>query len=606
MRFLFQDSSLQDVSVHAAARGFPDVAAQHRAFMIWHVVGAALLLMAGGAGSAWAGWPGGLYGWTGLWLLSPLLAPLVLRITSNMYISQFISLISLSIVIAVVSLQSGSAAEAVSMNALVIPIVALLYRDQSLNLAGGLLGVVVVGGVALWGSGGMFFIQAALLLVITLVALFVEARLERIEWAAKKGEADLSFLTDQVADMLMRHGPDGEPVYVSPAVGSLLGRAPEDLVGRCLLNLAHGEDQTALENIIERAGFFGGEARLDYRLQHQDGHYVWVETRFKPVIALGASGLAPKPKNLPIPACFELVSVTRDISERKARERALRQEMEAAELATQSKSQFLANMSHELRTPLNAVIGFSEMIKEQTFGPIGVPKYLEYANLIFSSGHHLLGLINDVLDVSKIESGKYTLSLEMIDAVSIIRDSLSLVQVASQKAGVKLESALENGIPRFSADKRALKQILLNLLSNAVKFTPKGGVITIGASCDSEMFYLQVLDTGVGISEKDLARLGQPYEQVMDPFTRKKIGTGLGLTLISALAELHGGNVNIESILGSGTCVTVALPLRQSKDGAAHADLAVVIDNDTQAASDGVGCTHAVSQPDADSLKGAA
>ena len=592
MRFFDQDFSLTDHLVHPSVRAFPDRAAQYRSFVVWHVLGAVLLMGVTGALMVSIGWPTRLPLVFALWLLTPLMAPLILRATGNIYVSQMLSLISLSGIVTLIGLNASAVVTSVSLGILTLPLVATLYQERWLIILAGALGAL---GAALIGLSDLPFLLSDFtvyfvpiligLCVVTLVAVLIDARLRRTEQAARQGEADLRFLTDQVTDMLMRHGPNGEPTYVSPACQNVLGCARQDLFGRSFMGLIHSEDQEGVEKAFERAGLFGGEASLEYRMQHSEGHYIWVETRLKPVITLTIAAVAKTPKGLPMPACFELVSVTRDITTRKIQELELVHDLEVAELANQSKSQFLANMSHELRTPLNAVIGFSEMIKEETFGPIGVPKYLEYAGLITSSGHHLLGLINDILDMSKIESGKYSLCLEQIDAAQVVGGSLSLVRVASDKAGVNIVSAIENDIPQFCADKRALKQILLNLLSNAVKFTPKGGAITVGASCDTDMFYLQVLDTGIGISEADLARLGQPYEQVIDQYTKNKAGTGLGLSLVSALAELHGGNVTIESIVGAGTCVTVSMPLRQTAGGQAQSERAVVNDNDRSSVS---------------------
>jgi two-component system cell cycle sensor histidine kinase PleC len=232
-----------------------------------------------------------------------------------------------------------------------------------------------------------------------------------------------------------------------------------------------------------------------------------------------------------------------------------------AEEANRTKSAFLANMSHELRTPLNAIIGFSDAIKQQLFGPLGHKRYLEYVNDIYSSGSHLLSLINDILDMSKIEAGKYEIRTERLDAAEVADESARFVRVRADEAGVTLSVDAPAGLA-VDADLRALKQILLNLLTNAIKFTPKGGRVTLGVRDAREWIEFLVTDTGIGIPARDLPRLGQRFEQVDNALTRRREGTGLGLALCRSLAELHNGEVRIESEVGRGTVVTVRLPVR--------------------------------------------
>ena len=239
-----------------------------------------------------------------------------------------------------------------------------------------------------------------------------------------------------------------------------------------------------------------------------------------------------------------------------------------AEAASLSKSQFLANMSHELRTPLNAIIGFSDMMKSQLLGPIGAPRYIEYAKDINSSGTHLLALINDVLDMSKIEAGRYTIHPEPIDGAELMRSCMRLVRVRAAESGVSLGIGAAQELP-LQADARALKQVLLNLLTNAIKFTPSGGRVSLSAGRERDGVVFRVVDTGVGISAEDLPRIGRRFEQVDNALTRKGEGTGLGLALSRALVELHGGVLDIDSTLGKGTTVSVWLPANITTDRAA-------------------------------------
>jgi len=235
------------------------------------------------------------------------------------------------------------------------------------------------------------------------------------------------------------------------------------------------------------------------------------------------------------------------------------QEKIRAEEASQSKSEFLANMSHELRTPLNAINGFSDIMKKELFGPLGDARYKEYVSDILFSGQHLLSLINDILDMSKIEAGKMTLNTEMLQINDMIAQVVRIVRGRADENRLKLvfEELPANEI---EADPRAVKQVLLNLMTNAIKFTPEGGKVTVAVESKSAGLIVRVTDTGIGISKEDIERLAQPFEQIDSQHSRKHEGTGLGLALSKSLVELHGGNFSMESEVGQGTTVIFTLP----------------------------------------------
>ena len=237
---------------------------------------------------------------------------------------------------------------------------------------------------------------------------------------------------------------------------------------------------------------------------------------------------------------------------------------ERAELADRAKSEFLANMSHELRTPLNAIIGFSEIIKDETFGPVGSTRYRDYAVDIHDSGQHLLDLINDILDLSKVESGTDELREEDIQIHELVGSVMALVKGRAATGGVELEIVLEDDLPMLRVDKRKLKQILVNLLTNAIKFTLPGGTVTLRAWCcvdDGHVF--QVVDTGIGIALEDIPKALAPFQQIDSALNRKYEGTGLGLPLTKCLVELHGGSLDLQSQVGVGTTVTARFPAQR-------------------------------------------
>ena len=230
-----------------------------------------------------------------------------------------------------------------------------------------------------------------------------------------------------------------------------------------------------------------------------------------------------------------------------------------AETANRAKSEFLANMSHELRTPLNAIIGFSEVIKKGMFGPLSA-RYCSYGGDIHESGTHLLNLINEILDLSKLEAGHFELHEEHVDIASVIQTSRRLVEPLAEKGKVQLSEAAENDLPLIRADERRIRQVLINILSNAVKFTPEGGQVRVQSSLRSDGLIMVVSDTGIGIAPGEIPKAMEPFGQIDSKVSRKYEGTGLGLPLAKRLVELHGGTLTVESALGVGTTVTIVLP----------------------------------------------
>jgi two-component system, cell cycle sensor histidine kinase DivJ len=413
------------------------------------------------------------------------------------------------------------------------------------------------------GPSGLWLCVSLLVAIIqaSLMAVAAQERHRAADQAAEAGEARYRFLAENAHDLITRHTADGRIHYASPASAHLLGYRPEELIDRVFAEMAHPDDAAVVVNAFASASA-GRAASAELRLAIKHGGYAWAELRCRPA---GHSG----------DEMGDIVVVTRDIAERKAHERALIQARDLAEDASRAKSRFLANMSHELRTPLNAILGFSEVMAHQMFGQLGT-RYVDYAQLIHESGEHLLGLINSILDMSKIEAGRLELQRERFDLGEAAVQSIRFVRFIAERNGVKLEEAVDPSVRHVVADKRAVTQILINLLSNGVKFTPRGGTVRVAATLIGRDVEISVADTGVGIDDADLKRLGQPFEQVDSEYTRAKEGTGLGLALVRALAHLHGGTMTIESMLGEGTTVRVRLPQAESQKSEIGKQMAAV------------------------------
>ncbi|MBF0560523.1 MAG: PAS domain-containing sensor histidine kinase [Alphaproteobacteria bacterium] len=372
----------------------------------------------------------------------------------------------------------------------------------------------------------------------------------------QRGAAILDAISQYQSEMICRFGPDTQILYANSAYAEAFGLTAQDIIGRRIIEFL---PLTGQENFAKYFASFTleqPERYYEHELKLADGRRAW--TCWTDRAFFDTSGNV-----------LEYQSIGRDLTDLRdaylqlqRSEAILRRAKDAAETANRAKSTFIANASHEVRTPLNVIIGFSEILKSEMIGSLGNARYLEYARIIFDSGHYLLTLINDVLDLSKIEAGKYQIERKMISLPPIVDMVATLVSGQVESTRLTLIVNLPASLPLICGDERAIKQILLNLVSNAIKFTPAGGTITIAAEEgeDDAFVVVSVTDTGIGIPAGDIDRVVQRFERLVNQAPREQPGTGIGLTLTKSLVELHGGRLYIESEEGVGTVVTVTLP----------------------------------------------
>lgn len=371
---------------------------------------------------------------------------------------------------------------------------------------------------------------------------------KKIEAAQRRSEKLLSTVFQASPDPIsLTTMKDGRYVDVNESFLKALGWRRADVVGRTSAEIGFWKDSDFRQRMVEALKRDGFVRDLPGRVRQPNGEvrdFIYSVD----VIQFEEESL--------------LLGIGRDVTELKRGADRLRESMEAAELANRAKSEFLANMSHELRTPLNAILGFSEIIGGEMFGPTGHPRYVEYAKDIYTSGRMLLQIIDDLLDLSRVEHGKLELHLERLTAKDVIEGCLQLVDGRARDARLRIATELPELPLRFEADPLRLRQVLLNLLTNAIKFTPAGGNVTIGAhrieGAAGIAFF--VADTGIGMTGAEIALAMQPFGQVANAMTREHSGAGLGVPLAKGLVELHGGTLVLESEPGQGTRVTVTLP----------------------------------------------
>lgn len=451
--------------------------------------------------------------------------------------------------------------------AVMAPIMASLLghqalRRQSWMMFGGLMavGVVTTGmsfpaipvsDVVLLGTCATAFIGAVSLVLHS--ANRINAAYEVYD---KAQVTAYQHLLEHVQDGVIRFSTDGEILLASRSSERLFGCRRYELSGGGLGERLHVLDRPAYLTAFADANQGGRSRVLEVRMRQDDPlvstgvpRFIWVEISLSPVRDPDTVGQR-----------HEVVALLRDITSRKDSEAAMAEARRTAEEASAAKSRFLATIGHELRTPLNAVVGFSEMMTSDIGGELSTT-HREYAGLIHQSGKHLLEVVRMLLDMSKIEAGKFELQTEPFLVQDMIAPCFGMVDSMAQAQSVTLVADITDNLPMLVADERACRQILLNLLSNAIKFSHPGGRVIVSLKRQGQSLNLSVSDNGVGMAPESLSRVGEPFFQVQDGLTRRYDGTGLGLSIVKGLVDLHDGTLRAMSEIGAGTTVTVLLPI---------------------------------------------
>jgi len=559
-----------DSLIHPSARRDALTASRHRAFIGPRLLGSLVALAAFPVYVSLRGVPSLLEVVVFAWLIAPILIAYFLSRTGRYESAHVLSSLVLTGLVTAVAAETGGIGSFAAIWLVIVPLEAALSSSRRVVALASTFAICAAGFLLLMGYLGQLpsavlieHERAALAalgivsasLYATGLALGAESLARTSFWLLYAEEDRYRLLARNMTDVIMRHARNGAVQFASPAAEALFGATVKDLLGHGLFERVHVADRPAYLTALSDSAVLGESRSVEFRVRRATpggaATFVWVEMRCRALDQAVIEGTAER----------EVVAVMRDITRRKEREAALDEVRAEAERANAAKSRFLATMSHELRTPLNAIIGFSEMLTKEGSMMIDAKRCHDYAHLINDSGHHLLAVVNGILDMSKIESGNFEITPEPFAPRQVIDECCALLGHKARQMGIDLVVDPPESLPEMVGDKRSLHQIMLNLISNAIKFTKRGGKVTVTARSDAANITVVVEDTGVGIGTEDLPRVGDPFFQARSSYDRRHDGTGLGLSIVKGLLGLHGGRMEIVSKLGEGTRVTIHLPL---------------------------------------------
>lgn len=478
--------------------------------------------------------------------------------------SQVFTLVTLGLVLSLASNQIGVAGVAV---AALGPLLATLTSKRSVRLQSWVLlgGVVAIAAVIAIAGVSPIAVAENVLISTSAVTFLVSVVLVGLA-AARIGAAHDAYdrsqlaayrhLIEHVQDALMRFSSQGQVLMASRSSEQLFGCRRFELSNSTLAERLHVLDRPAYLTAFAAVSQVGTSRILEVRMRQDDPtgatklpQFIWVEISMSAVVESDDRD-----------ARHEVIALFRNVTDRKDNEAQMAEARRAAEAASDAKSRFLATIGHELRTPLNAVVGFSEMMTSDIGGQLS-PTHREYAGLIHQSGKHLLEVVRMLLDMSRIEAGKFELQAEPFLVDALVEPCFSMVEAMARERSVQLHVEIAKGLPMLVADERACRQILLNLMSNAIKFSHPDGSVLVSVKRQGQNLNISVSDRGIGMAPESLERIGEPFFQAQDGLTRGYEGTGLGLSIVKGLVDLHNGTLRAMSEIGAGTTVTVLLPI---------------------------------------------
>ncbi len=562
--------------LHLSAHKNPYELHRHQSFIYSHLLGAGVALALYPLYLYRVGLPGLTELAVFVWFLSPLATVYYLCRSGNLGRAHLISSVNLAVFISVAAYLTGGMNSFLLGWMIIVPLEAAMSGKRSIIICSVGISAAALAALFVIGQYGLLPAEPRLVLNGETLALFgiftamlyggaiamtVQQGHEESAAAIRQSQMKYQLMANNATDMIAVHNSDGEAIFVSPAAEAIAGAAPDSLLGSGLMRRIHISDRpiymTAISNCLHTQEPVNVEFRVQRNRKKQDEtpatgrgiDFEWVEMRCQAV----DDALAPGERHI--------VSITRDISSHKNQEITLLRARDSAESANLAKTRFLANMSHELRTPLNAIIGFSDVLNMELYGRIENKKYSDYARLINEAGEHLLSVVNNILDMSKIEVGKFSITPEPFELQPLLTGCCDMIEPVANEQSVTVVGTFDCDVKEIVADNRALKQMMLNLLSNAIKFSHKGDEVLVRTTSKSGNVYIDVIDHGIGISPEDLPKLSNPFVQADRSYKREHEGVGLGLSVVKGLAELHGGALKIESQFGKGTHVRIELPI---------------------------------------------
>lgn len=577
--------------VHASVAGDAMLSARHAALIGSHVMGGSIAAVVFAAYFALGGAPGVATLIAAWCFLTPLGIASLLSRNGRLDLAHLLCALQFTAVIALAAaLSGGTASFAIAWLALV-PLESALSGSPRITVMATGLALATAVGLGVATEVGMIPTPVDLPLRAASLAMAVKlggiayagsvaASVVRLQLSAYREVAAsrerFRLIADSANDLITCHGTDGQISFASLASSAIVGLEPGSLARQGFGAVLQEADQQRYVASLQRCRDTRQQVCEEYLLRRSleaggDPPDRWIEMRCQPMARQARPPTSARAWDGDEAGAGAVIAVTRDVTQRKAEAMELHRAREEAERAGRAKRSFLAVMSHELRTPLSSIIGFAELLHGELLSKGREPRYVEYCRVIHQSGEHLLSLVKDLLDVSKIESGKLSIAPEPFSLAELARDVAQTMRPQTDAKRIALTVEIEPRLPHLMADHRATRQILINLVANALKFTPPDGRVMILARRAATRIEIEVRDTGAGIEREHLARLGEAFYQVESGYARHNDGAGLGLSIVRGLADLHGGSLRVESDPGQGSRFVVSLPAHIEPAGSTEA-----------------------------------